>query len=93
MIRHPIPAPATDGAPVRRPLRAFLLEAVRSRFEQRRDLQSRRATQALIDVSLVLNAQQRQAIAGQLTDGPRPFATFPHPPAASAATTWRNQSR
>ena len=66
---------------------AVAVEAVRSRVEQRHDLQSRRATQALIDVSLVLNAQQRQSIASQLTDGPRPFATFRHPPAASAATT------
>jgi len=66
---------------------AMAVEAVRSRIEQRHDLESRRATQALIDVSLVLNAQQRQAIAGQLTGGPRPFATFAHPPAASAATT------
>ena len=66
---------------------AAAVEAVRSRIEQRHDLQSRRATQALVDVSLVLNAQQRQAIASQLTDGPRPFATFPHPHAASAATT------
>ena len=66
---------------------AAAVEAVRSRIEQRHDLQSRRATQALIDVSLVLNAQQRQAIASQLTDGPRPFAAFPHPHAASAATT------
>ena len=63
------------------------VEAVRSRIEQRHDLESRRATQALIDVSLVLNAQQRQAIASQLTDGPRPFAAFAHPHAASAATT------
>jgi protein CpxP len=66
---------------------AAAIEAVRSRIEQHHDLESRRATQALIDVSLVLNAQQRQAIAGQLTDGPRPFAALQHPHAASAATT------
>ena len=61
------------------------VEAVRSRIEQRHDLESRRATQALIDVSLVLTAQQRQVIASQLADGPRPFAGLHHPPAASAA--------
>ena len=66
---------------------AAAVEAVRRRIEQRHDAESRRATQALIDVSLVLNAQQRQAIAGQLTGGPRPFATFAFPHAASAATT------
>ena len=43
--------------------------------------------QALIDVSLVLDVRQRQAVAGQLTGGPHPFATFAHPPADSAATT------
>ena len=35
---------------------AAAVEAVRGRLEQRHDLESRRATQALIDVSLVLNA-------------------------------------
>ena len=65
---------------------ASAVEAVRSRIEQRRDLESRRATQALIDVSVVLNAQQRQIIASQLADGPRPFADLRHPHAASAAT-------
>jgi Spy/CpxP family protein refolding chaperone len=66
---------------------ADAVEAVRSRIEKHHDLESRRATQALIDVSLVLNAQQRQAIAGRLTAAPRPFESFAHPPAASAATT------
>ena len=55
------------------------VEAVRGRIEQRHDRESRRATQALIDVGLVLNAQQRQTIASQLADGPRPFAGLPHP--------------
>ena len=63
---------------------AAAVEAVRGRIEQRHDLESRRATQALLDVSLVLNAPQRQAIASQLADGPRPFAGFPQPHAASA---------
>lgn len=66
---------------------AAAVEALRSRIEQRHDLESRRAMQALIDVSLVLNMRQRQAIASQLTTGPRPFASFAHSPAASAATT------
>ena len=61
------------------------VEAVRRRIEQRHDLESRRAMQALIDVSLVLTAQQRQVIASQLADGPRPFAGLHHPHAASAA--------
>jgi len=64
---------------------AAAVEAVRGRIEQRHDLESRRATQALIDVSLVLSAEQRQAIASQLADGPRPFAVLHHPHAASAA--------
>jgi protein CpxP len=64
---------------------AAAIEAVRSRVEQRHDRESRRATQALIDVSLVLTAAQRQVIASQLADGPRPFAAFLHPHAASAA--------
>jgi hypothetical protein len=66
---------------------AVVVEAARSRIEERHDTESRRATQALIDVGLVLNVQQRQRIAGQLTGGPRPVATFAHPHAASAATT------
>ena len=66
-------------------LDAAALEAVRQRIEQRHDLESRRATQALIDVGLVLTPTQRQAIAGQLADGPHPFAGFPHPHAPSGA--------
>jgi Spy/CpxP family protein refolding chaperone len=64
---------------------AAAIEDVRRRIEQRHDLESRRATQALIDVSLVLNAQQRRVVASQLADGPRPFADLPHPTAAPAA--------
>jgi Spy/CpxP family protein refolding chaperone len=64
---------------------AVAVEAVRSRIERRHDLESRRATQALLDVSLVLDARQRQTIASQLADGPRPFAALRHPPAASTA--------
>ena len=80
MTRSPAPAPATCAAS-RRPDAA----AVRGRIERRHDLESRRATQALIDLGLVLNAPQRQAIAGQLADAPRPFAAFPPPHAALAA--------
>ncbi len=64
---------------------ALAVEAVRQRIEARHDVQSRRAMQALIDVSLVLNAGQRQAIARQLADGPS-FAGLPHPHPALAAT-------
>jgi Spy/CpxP family protein refolding chaperone len=60
------------------------IEALRRRIEQRHDLESRRATQALVDVGLVLNARQRQAIAGELADGPRLPAGF-HGPAAAPA--------
>ena len=67
-------------------LDAAAFEAVRSRLSQRHDLESRRATQALIDVGLVLNARQRQTIASQLADGPRPFAALDHPTAAPAVT-------
>ena len=63
---------------------AAAVEAVRGRIEQRHDLESRRATQALIDVGLVLTAQQRRTLASQLADGPRPLADFSHPPAAPA---------
>jgi protein CpxP len=65
-------------------LDAVAVEAVRARIQQRRDVESRRATQSLIDVGLVLTAQQRQTIASQLADGPRPFADSPHPHAAPA---------
>lgn len=61
------------------------VEAVRTRIEQRHDLESRRATQALLDVSLVLSVQQRQIVANRLADGPRPFAGLLHPHAAPAA--------
>jgi Spy/CpxP family protein refolding chaperone len=64
---------------------AAAVEAVRGRIEQRHDLESRRTTQALIDVSLVLNAPQRQAIAAQLADAPRAFSGVHRPLAASAA--------
>lgn len=64
---------------------AAAVEAVRARIEQRHDLESRRATQALVDVGLVLNARQRLAIAGELADGPRVPAGFHAPPAAAAA--------
>jgi Spy/CpxP family protein refolding chaperone len=64
---------------------AAAVETVRSRIEQRHNRESRRATQALLDVSLVLNAGQRQTIASQLADGAHPFAGLRHPPAASAA--------
>ncbi len=60
------------------------IEAVRRSIEQRHDVESRRATQALIDVGLVLNARQRRAIAGELADAPRAFAGF-HPPLAAPA--------
>ena len=63
---------------------ATAVEAVRQRIEARHDAQSRRATQALIDVSLVLNAGQRQAIARQLADAPSAFAGLPHPHPALA---------
>jgi len=66
-------------------LDAAAVEAVRSRLEQRHDLESRRATQALIDVGLVLTPRQRQALSSQLADGPRPLAGMSHPPAAPAA--------
>jgi protein CpxP len=64
---------------------AAAVEAVRGRIERRHDLESRRATQTLIDVGVVLTPRQRQAISSQLADGPRPFAGIPHPPAALAA--------
>jgi len=64
---------------------AAAVEAVRARIEHRRDLESRRATQALIDVSLVLNPGQREAIAGELVGGPGGLAAFHLPNAAPAA--------
>jgi len=78
-------AERTDRAQIAQPtLDAAAVEAVRGRIEQRHDLESRRAAQALIDVGLVLTLQQRQAIASQLANGPRPFADFSHPHAAPA---------
>jgi hypothetical protein len=73
MTRSPIPAKATDGAPAGR-------AAPRPRVAPR-------DAGALIDVSLVLAAQQRQAIAGPLTGSPLALPVFAHPHAASAATT------
>ena len=64
---------------------AMAVEAVRQHIEASHDAQSRRAMQALIDVSLVLNANQRQVIARQLADGPSMFAGLPHPHPAIAA--------
>jgi Spy/CpxP family protein refolding chaperone len=64
---------------------AAAVEVVRQRIETRHDAQSRRATQALIDVSLVLNAGQRQTIARQLADGTSAVAGLPHPHPALAA--------
>jgi protein CpxP len=59
------------------------VEAVRQRLEQRHDADSRRLTQAMVDVSLVLDADQRQLIAKRLAAGPRPGdGTRPFIPAA-----------
>jgi hypothetical protein len=76
-----------SSSPSRAPLFAQpAVEAVRGRTEPRHDLESRRATQALIDVGPVLNTRQRRSIASRLTDGPRPIAGFRHPTPASAGT-------
>ena len=64
---------------------AAAVEAVRTRLEQRHDVDSRRATQALLDVGMVLNAQQREVIAARLAGGPHPFGGFRSNPAAPAA--------
>ena len=64
---------------------AAAVEAVRGRIEQRHDFESRRATQALIDVGFVLTPQQRQAVSSQLADGLPPFAGLHQPRAAPAA--------
>jgi len=66
-------------------LSAAAVEAVRGRIEQRHDLESRRAAQALIDVGMVLTPQQRQAISSQLAGGSRSFGAFSQPHAALAA--------
>lgn len=49
------------------------VEAVRQRMEQRHDAESRRLTQALVDLSQVLDAEQRRQIARFFADGPRPM--------------------
>ena len=83
---HPPPHRAQMAQLFARPtVDAAAVETVRCRIEQRHELESRRAMQALIDVSLVLDAGQRQAIAAQLAEAPRAFAGFHHPLAASAA--------
>ena len=64
---------------------ADAVEALRQRIEARHDAQSRRSTQALIDVGLVLNPGQRQAIATQLTGGASLLADLSHPHTAFAA--------
>ena len=46
---------------------ANAVETVRARIEARHDAQSRRVTQAMVDASVVLSAEQRQAIAAQMT--------------------------
>jgi len=60
-------------------------EALRQRIEARHDAQSRRSTQALIDVGLVLNPGQRQAIATQLAGGAPLLADLSHSHPAFAA--------
>jgi Spy/CpxP family protein refolding chaperone len=54
--------PAIDAAAV---------EAVRERIEQRRDAESRRLTQAMVDAAQVLSVEQRQQIAQRIAQGPR----------------------
>ncbi len=48
------------------------IEAVRERMEQRHDAESRRLTQAMVDVGLVLSVEQRQQIAARQA-APRPI--------------------
>lgn len=72
---------------------AAAVQAVRARIEQRHDAQSRRATQALIDVGLVLTPQQRSTIASQLADGTPPFAAILHPTAVRTAMNQETPSR
>jgi len=67
-------APVVDAAAV---------EAVRERIEARRDAQSRRMMQAMIDVSAVLSADQRQTIAADMAAREHAFGGPRHP--ASAA--------
>jgi periplasmic protein CpxP/Spy len=61
-------------------LDAAAIEAVRARIEARHDAASKRATQAMIDVGLVLSADQRRLVTQSLAAGPRPFGG-PHPAA------------
>ena len=62
---------------------AAAVEVVRQRMEQRHDAESRRMTQAAVDVSLVLGPEQRQQIAALQTARPRPVAGMrPNFPAA-----------
>ena len=63
---------------------AGAVEAVRQRLEARHDAQSRRITQALVDVSNVLSADQRQAIAADMAAHEHAFHGPRH--AASSAT-------
>ncbi|MET0383762.1 MAG: periplasmic heavy metal sensor [Burkholderiaceae bacterium] len=49
------------------------VEAVRESIGARREAESRRLMQALVDASLVLNVDQRRAIAGRLAAAPRPL--------------------
>ena len=51
---------------------AAAVEAVRQRIEQRHDAESRRMTQAMVDVSLVLSAEQRQQLAAHQAAAARP---------------------
>ena len=90
MSRDALSLPAPGATPSARPLRATdrrgadCADSARS-FAPRHELESHHATQALIDIGLVPIAPQRQAVAGQPTDGPRPLAGFPYPHAAAAA--------
>ena len=74
-MRQLFAAPVVDAAAI---------EAVRERIEARRDAQSRRVTQAMIDVAGVLSADQRQAIAARMAAHEHAFGGPRH--AASAAT-------
>lgn len=64
---------------------AVAVEAVRTRLQHGHDADSRRATQALLDVSMVLDVRQRQVIAARLAGGPHPFSALRSHPAAPAA--------
>ena len=73
-MRQLFTAPVVDAAAV---------EAVRQRIEARRDAQSRRIMQAMIDVSSVLSVEQRQTIAAKMAAHEHAFGGPRH--AASAA--------